>query len=124
MSADWSKIMHQEAALAATFRAIIANQFQRTRDGDRLWYQNIFSGSQLAAIQNTKLSDIIQANTGTRNLQSNVFVFRSVISGTVSVAVQPGGSIVVGEHRWAAAVAASAVAATAAADRIAKAKPA
>ena len=53
------------SSVGATFGAIIANQFQRTRDGDRLWYQNIFSGSQLTAIQNTTLADIIQANTNT-----------------------------------------------------------
>ncbi len=72
------------SSVGPTFRAIIANQFQRTRDGDRLWYQNIFSGQQLAAIQNTKLSDIIQANTGTWNLQNNVFFFHASISGTVA----------------------------------------
>jgi peroxidase len=72
------------SSVGQTFGAIIANQFQRTRDGDRLWYQNIFSGSQLAAIQNTSLADIIRANTNTTNLQNNVFVFRAAITGTVS----------------------------------------
>jgi hypothetical protein len=72
------------SSVGPTFGAIIANQFQRTRDGDRLWYQNIFSGSQLAAIQNTSLSDIIRANTGVTNLQHNVFFFHAAISGTVS----------------------------------------
>ncbi|HEY2762039.1 MAG TPA: peroxidase family protein, partial [Pirellulales bacterium] len=72
------------SSVGPTFGAIIANQFQRTRDGDRLWYQNIFSGSQLAAIQNTSLSDIIRANTGMTNLQNNVFFFHAAISGTVS----------------------------------------
>ena len=33
------------SSLGATFQAIIANQFERIRDGDRLWYQNIFSGA-------------------------------------------------------------------------------
>ena len=72
------------SSLGATFQAIIANQFERTRDGDRLWYQNIFSGAQLRALQNTTLADIIRANTNTFNLQDNVFKFHARISGTVS----------------------------------------
>src|SRR5262249_48359751 len=31
------------SSMGPTFRAIIANQFERVRDGDRMWYQNIFS---------------------------------------------------------------------------------
>jgi hypothetical protein len=73
------------SSVGPTFQAIIANQFERIRDGDRFWYQNIFSGSQLRAIQSTRLSDIIRANTNTTNIQNNVFVFRTLISGTVSV---------------------------------------
>ena len=72
------------SSVGPTFGAIIANQFQRTRDGDRLWYQNIFSGQQLRTIQNTTLADIIQANTNLQNVQDNVFFFRTNISGTVS----------------------------------------
>ena len=36
------------SSMGATFQAIIANQFERVRDGDRLWYQNIFTGANLA----------------------------------------------------------------------------
>ncbi len=75
------------SSLGATFQAIIANQFERIRDGDRLWYQNIFSGAQLRAIQNTTLADIIRANTNTFNVQDNVFQFRASISGTISTLV-------------------------------------
>jgi hypothetical protein len=72
------------SSLGATFQAIIANQFQRTRDGDRLWYQNVFSGFQLRALESTRLSGIIRANTDIKNIQNNVFFFRVAISGTVS----------------------------------------
>ena len=34
------------SSMGPTFQAIIANQFERIRDGDRLWYQNIFSGAR------------------------------------------------------------------------------
>ncbi len=63
------------SSLGPTFQAIIADQFERTRDGDRLWYQNTFSGSALQAINNTTLADIIKANSTVTNLQSNVFFF-------------------------------------------------
>ena len=46
--------------------------------------QNIFSGSDLKAIQNTTLADLIAANTGTKNLQNDVFFFRTSISGQVT----------------------------------------
>ena len=71
------------SSVGPTFQAIIANQFERVRDGDRLWYQNIFTGANLKAIQNTTLADIIARNTGTTNLQGNVFVFDASISGHV-----------------------------------------
>ena len=41
-------------------RAIISDQFRRLRDGDRFWYQNLYSGSTLADIQGTSLADIIK----------------------------------------------------------------
>jgi peroxidase len=72
------------SSMGPTFQTIIANQFERTRDGDRFWYQNIFGGFALRAIQNTTLSDIIQGNTNLTNLQDDVFFFSTgTISGTV-----------------------------------------
>lgn len=62
---------------------IIADQFQRLRDGDRLWYQRNFSGADLARLEQTKLSDIIERNTGVRGLQDNVFVFQAQVQGQV-----------------------------------------
>ncbi len=67
--------------LGATFQAIIANQFERIRDGDRLWYQNIFSGRDLQKIEHTTLADIIRRDSATTNLQDNVFVFQASIAG-------------------------------------------
>src|SRR5262249_52269992 len=54
-------------------RRILANQFERLRDGDRFWYQRAFSGQQLSQIEHTTLADIIERNTGVRGLQDNVF---------------------------------------------------
>jgi hypothetical protein len=87
------------SSMGPTFQAIIANQFERVRDGDRLWYQNIFSGADLSAIQHTTLTDIIRANTTTTNLQSNVFVFKSSISGHVFVDANGNGQLNRGEQQ-------------------------
>jgi peroxidase len=64
------------AFVGETFGAIIADQFTRLRDGDRLWWENQgFEGETLEAIRHTQLSDIILRNTDTRYLQEDVFVF-------------------------------------------------
>jgi hypothetical protein len=62
-------------SVGPTFRKIIANQFERVRDGDRFWYQQVFNGSQLQALQQTRLSDIIRRNTIITKIQDNVFFF-------------------------------------------------
>jgi hypothetical protein len=65
------------------FHKIIATQFQRLRDGDRFWYESAFSGAQLNHLRNMTLAKVIRNNTGTWNLQSNVFEFRVEVSGRV-----------------------------------------
>jgi len=62
-------------SVGPTFRKIIANLFERVRDGDRFWYQRVFNGSQLQALQQTRLSDIIRRNTVITKIQDNVFFF-------------------------------------------------
>src|SRR5262249_40926190 len=65
------------------FPRIIANQFERTRDGDRLWFENLYSGPALASLENTSLAQIIARNTVDTNLQANVFFYKAAITGTV-----------------------------------------
>lgn len=64
------------------FKRIIADQFTRLRDGDRFWYQRVFSGAQLDFVSHTSLADVIKRNTALTNLQDNVFFFKTSISGT------------------------------------------
>ena len=85
------------ASVGPTFKAIIADQFERIREGDRLWYQNIFSGRDLQMIQNTTLADIISRNSTTTNLQSDVFVFDAAISGRVFLDANGNGTFNRGE---------------------------
>ncbi|HZZ72927.1 MAG TPA: peroxidase family protein, partial [Pirellulales bacterium] len=71
-------------SMGQTFTAIIADQFQRLRDGDRFFYLNQFHGAELTALQNTTLADIIRRDSGTTNVQDNVFFFKTTISGRVT----------------------------------------
>jgi len=70
-------------SVGPTFRKIIANQFERLRTGDRFWYQRIFFGTQLQALQQTRLSDIIRRNTVITKIQNNVFFFDPSTLGTL-----------------------------------------
>ncbi|EMI43934.1 peroxidase family protein [Rhodopirellula sp. SWK7] len=73
-----------DSSLGETATTIIADQFERLRDGDRFFYENTFSGSELREIENTTLADIIERNTNNESLQSNVFFFTPTIAGTVT----------------------------------------
>ena len=53
-------------------QTVIVDQFERLRDGDRLWYENVFSGRELQVIDSTTLADVIERNTDVTGLQSNV----------------------------------------------------
>ena len=61
------------SSMGETFHMINSDQFMRLRNGDRFWYQNVFEGDQLAEIESTTLSDVIERNTTANNLQDNVF---------------------------------------------------
>jgi len=77
--------------LGPTFTAIIADQFQRLRDGDRFWYEGVFTGQQLNQIRNTTLADVIQRNTDVTGLQNNVFYFKVAAEGQVYVDLNADG---------------------------------
>ncbi len=73
------------ADVGPLFRAIMADQFARLRDGDRFFYLNESWGPDEARIfrQGNTLARVIEANTDITNLQSDVFLFRASIGGTV-----------------------------------------
>ena len=72
------------SSVGPTLKAIITEQFERLRDGDRFWYQNTFTGAQLRELDNTTLADVIARNSTSTNLQENVFRFRVGVSGSVT----------------------------------------
>ena len=80
------------SSMGALGTAIIANQFARSRDGDRFFYLGdtvgLYQGGvlrpEIAAIINLNtvtLSDIIAANTGLTALADNVFFAPQVVAG-------------------------------------------
>ena len=70
-----------DSSVGETFRAIISDQFERVRDGDRFWYQNQLSESAAFAIHQTTLADIIRRNSSIQNIQDDVFLMWGAIEG-------------------------------------------
>ncbi|XP_031425767.1 eosinophil peroxidase-like [Clupea harengus] len=60
------------------FACIIARQFQRLRQGDRLWWENddVFTEAQRESLRTTSLSRIMCDNTGITEVPENPFEFR------------------------------------------------
>ncbi|KAB5543765.1 hypothetical protein PHYPO_G00083400 [Pangasianodon hypophthalmus] len=61
------------------FSCIIATQFQKIRQGDRLWWENmgVFTPAQKASLSRVSLSRIICDNTGITRVPRNPFLFSS-----------------------------------------------
>ncbi|XP_071386826.1 eosinophil peroxidase isoform X1 [Centroberyx affinis] len=58
------------------FACLIGNQFQKIRQGDRMWYENqgIFTPRQRSALSTASLSKIICDNTGINNVPQDPFL--------------------------------------------------
>lgn len=85
------------ASVGALEQRILVNQFRRLRDGDRFWYQASLSPEEQRIVQNTRLSDIIRLNTTTKNIQENVFFFKTEIEGNVYADLNADGKRQLGE---------------------------
>lgn len=80
------------SSAGALITRVLSDQFQRLRDGDRFWYQRVFSGTQLSQLEHTSLADIIERNTSVRGLQDNVFFFKAQVQGQVFLDRNANGS--------------------------------
>jgi hypothetical protein len=88
------------------FQAIMAKQFAQLRDGDSFFYLNESFTPQEQAIlqQGDTLARVIEANTNITNLQSDVFLFKASLSGTVYLDLNGDGQRESGEPGVAAVV--------------------
>jgi peroxidase len=68
------------AVVGELVRAVIADQFTRTRDGDRFFYLNTFPQNWKNYFNNLHFSDVILRNTtiGKKEIQKNVFLVQDV----------------------------------------------
>nr|QGA72112.1 myeloperoxidase-like protein [Plecoglossus altivelis] len=68
------------------FACLIANQFKRIRQGDRLWYEKpgVFNSRQRASLKSVSLSRIICDNTGINMVPKDPFRIRSRSNPLVS----------------------------------------
>lgn len=86
------------SSVGALTRRILADQFERLRDGDRFWYQRVFSGTQLRDLERTTLAQVIQRNSDVTGLQRNVFFFKAQVQGQVFFDRNGDGRPVRGEN--------------------------
>jgi peroxidase len=83
------------SSVGELIHTVLADQFERIRDGDRLWYQNSLGGEQLAQVENTTLSDVIERNTELGGLRQNLFFSDSVMFQSAAEAQGPADLAVV-----------------------------
>jgi len=68
----------KDALVGEVFLAILKDQFERLRDGDRFWYENSMSSREIRSIERTSLAQVIRRNTRIgREIQDNVFLVNS-----------------------------------------------
>lgn len=66
------------AMVGPTFHAILKDQFERLRDGDRFWHEGYLPASVLQTVREQSLTRILRRNTGIGSeIQNNVWVVPS-----------------------------------------------
>ncbi|MDJ0554508.1 MAG: peroxidase family protein [Microcoleaceae cyanobacterium MO_207.B10] len=102
-----------DASIGELNEAILEDQFERLRDGDRFWYENDAdltqwqlgeNGTVLDWLDNLKLSDIVKLNTEIENIPNDVFFVPDIVTNTndsgpgslrdAIANAEPGGTIV------------------------------
>ncbi|XP_037340465.1 eosinophil peroxidase [Pungitius pungitius] len=77
--------------VGSLFSCLIATQFQKIRQGDRLWYENqgVFTAAQRAALATVSFSKVICDNTGVTSVPTDPFRVTSRTNRLVSCASLP-----------------------------------
>lgn len=70
------------SSVGELIQTVLIDQFDRIRDGDPNWYENVYSGATLAELKRTTLADVLRRNTAIEDVQDNVFLDRSVLQIT------------------------------------------
>ena len=81
------------AMVGELFHAILCNQFERLRDGDRFWYENDFQTWMVGWLQSQSLAKIIRRNTSIGDeIQDAVLVVppTSVTCAMTGITAEPG----------------------------------
>ncbi len=68
--------------LGELFHTALVDQFTRLRDGDAFWYESRLTDDEIAAIEATSLSDVIERNSGIETIQDDVFAAMERSAGT------------------------------------------
>jgi hypothetical protein len=70
------------ASVGPLMQRIIAEQFERIRDGDRYWYELTFTRAEQEWLNQQTFADIIRRNSGISNIQDQVFIYEVAINGS------------------------------------------
>ncbi len=69
---------YEDAMVGELIYAVIKEQFEALRDGDRFWYENYLNNDEQRVVRDTRLSDIIRRNSNIGNeIPNDVFHVRS-----------------------------------------------
>lgn len=75
-------------------QTVLVDQFQRVRDGDRFYFENVLEGELLDEVRSTRLADIVHRNTELDSLQDevfrseDVFIYRAPSTEAVDIRVE------------------------------------
>ncbi len=68
------------SSVGELIQSSLADQFERIRDGDRFWYENILDDKAIKMIDQTTLADVLMRNTDLEGLRDNVFFSEDVLT--------------------------------------------